>query len=58
MNTVALITFAEQLAALVATTVSQIKGILDGSATQTADAILADADATYQQIITNAKQGS
>ena len=54
-STVNLIVFAEQMAALAAQTIMQLKGLLMGSSTQTADQILADADATYAQIIANAK---
>lgn len=53
-STLALITFAEQIAALAATAVSQVREVIDGSSTQTTDEILADADATYNQIIANA----
>ena len=54
-STVNLIVFVEQMAALVAQTVSQIKNLITGSGGQTADQILADADATYQTIISQAK---
>ena len=55
MGTTALIVFAEQMAALLAKTIVDIKNVLGGSSTQTVDQILADADSTYQNIITNAK---
>jgi len=55
-NTVNLITYIESLAALVAKSVVDLKNVLSGSSTQTADQALADADATYQQIIANSKQ--
>lgn len=55
-KTVNLIVFIEQMAALLAKTVVDLKNVIAGSSTQTTDQILADADATYQQIIQNAKQ--
>lgn len=54
-NIINLITFAEQMAALAASTVAQIRNLISGSSTQTVDQILSDADTTYQQIITNAQ---
>lgn len=54
-NTVNLIVFAEQMAALLAKTIVDLKNVISGSSTQTVDQILADADATYQTIITNAQ---
>lgn len=54
-NTLNLIIYIEQLAALVAKTVVDLKNVIAGSSTQTTDQILADADATYQQIIQNAQ---
>jgi hypothetical protein len=54
-ETLALVVFAEQLAALAAQTVLQVRQVIEGSATQTTDQILSDADATYQTIIANAK---
>ena len=54
-KTLAAITFYEQLAGLVVKGFVDIKNLLSGSGGQTADQILADADATYQQIIDNAK---
>lgn len=53
--TLNLIIFAEQMAALLAKTIVDLKNVISGSSTQAVDAILADADATYQQIIANAK---
>lgn len=55
-ETIQLIVFAEQLAALLAKTVLDLRNVIQGSATQTVDQILADADATYQKIIDTAKQ--
>jgi len=55
MGTTALIVFAEQMAALLAKTIVDIKNVVSGSSTQTVDQILADADSTYQSIIANAK---
>ncbi len=49
------IIFAEQMAALAASTITQIRAVIDGSSTQTTDQILTDADSTYQSILTNAK---
>ena len=54
--TIQLIVFAEQLAALLAKTVLDLRNVIQGSATQTVDQILADADTTYQKIIDAAKQ--
>jgi hypothetical protein len=53
--TVNLIVFAEQMAALLAKTIVDLKNVISGSNTQTVDQILADADATYQGIITAAQ---
>lgn len=53
--TVQLIVFAEQMAALSAKTIVDLKGVLTGSSTKPVADILADADATYQSII-NARQ--
>lgn len=52
-NTVNLIVFAEQMAALLAKTIVDLKSVFSGSNTQTVDQILADADATYQGIISS-----
>lgn len=54
--TIALIMFAEQMAALAAKTFADVRAVITGASTQTADQILADADATYQTIIDNAKK--
>lgn len=53
--TLQLIVFAEQMAALLAKTIVDLKNVIGGSSTQSVDAILADADATYAKIIENAK---
>lgn len=50
-----LIIFAEQLAALLAKTIADIRAVISGANTKATDEILADADATYQQILANAK---
>lgn len=55
-QTLQLIVFAEQMAALAAKTIADLKNVLTGGDTRSTDDILADADATYQQIIANAKQ--
>ena len=54
-STVQLIIFAEQMAALLAKTIVDLKNVIAGANTQTVDEILADADTTYQSIITAAK---
>ena len=54
-STVNLIVFIEQMAALLAKSIVDLKGVISGASGQTADQVLLDADATYQQIITNAK---
>lgn len=54
-KTLQLIVFAEQMAALAAKTIVDLKNVLTGNDARTTDLILADADATYQQIIANAK---
>jgi len=54
-NTLNLILFAEQMAALLAKTIVDLKAVIQGSHTQSVDEILADADATYQKIIANAQ---
>lgn len=54
-STVQLIVFAEQMAALAAKTIVDLKNVLTGNDARNTDDILADADATYQQIIANAK---
>lgn len=50
-NTANLIIFAEQMAALLAKTITDIKNVISGSSQQTVDQILTDADATYAEII-------
>lgn len=54
-NTAGLIVLAEQLAALLAKTIVDIKSVFSSSNTATVDQILADADAQFDQIIANAK---
>ena len=54
-KTVNLVIFAEQMAALLAKTVADISAVIKGESQKTADDILADADATYQQIIGQAQ---
>lgn len=54
-QTLQLILFAEQMSALAAKTVSDLKNVLTGNSDKTTDDILADADSTYNQIITNAQ---
>lgn len=54
-QTVNLIVFIESMAALLAKSIVDLKNLIQGSSTKTADEILADADATYQSIIDNAK---
>jgi len=53
-NTLNLIIFAEQMAALAAKTILDLKNVLTSGADATS--ALNDADATYQQIIANAKK--
>lgn len=50
-KTLQLILFAEQMAALAAKTIADLRGVLSGSSDKTTDDILADADATYRGII-------
>lgn len=57
-NTLQLIQFIEQLAALVATSVTDLKSVLSGASTKTVDQILDDADSTYDTIIAQAKSPS
>lgn len=54
-KTLQLIEFAEAMAALAAKTIVDLKGVLTGNSDKTTDDILADADSTYNQIITNAQ---
>lgn len=56
-NTLNIITFAEEMAALVVQTITSLKSLIGGSSTQTTDEILADADTKYQSIIDKAKAG-
>lgn len=53
--TLNLIVFAEQMAALLAKTIVDLKNVISGSSAQTVDAILTDADQTYAGIIAAAK---
>lgn len=55
-NTLNLITFIESMVGLAAKSIADLKGVIGGSSTKTVDEILADADATYAQIIQNAQQ--
>lgn len=50
-----LVILAEQLAALLAKTVVDIKSVMSNSHTQTTAQILDDADRTWDQIIANSK---
>lgn len=50
-DTVQLVLFAEQMAALLAKTIMELRGIISGSNTTPVADILTDADATYQAII-------
>lgn len=50
-KTLQLILFAEQMAALAAKTIVDLKNVLSGSSQKSVDEILADADANYQSII-------
>jgi len=54
-NTLQLILFAEQMAALLAKTIVDIRAVIQGSHSQTVEQILEDADTTYQKIIDDAK---
>lgn len=53
--TIQLVIFAEQMAALLAKTIVDLKNVISGSSAKAVDDILTDADATYQGIITAAK---
>lgn len=55
-STLQLIVFAEQMAALLAKTIVDLKNVIGGSSAKDVETILSDADATYQQIIENAKK--
>ena len=54
-KTLQLIIFAEQMVGLAAKTIADLRGVIGGSSAKDTDAILADADATYRQIIANAQ---
>ena len=54
--TIQLIVFAEQMAALLAKTIVDLKNVIEGSSTKDVPTILNDADATYQKVIDAAKQ--
>lgn len=54
-KTLQLIVYLEQLAGLVAKGIVDLKNLFSGASGVTADQILDDADATYQQIIANAQ---
>lgn len=54
-KTLAYIVYLEQLAGLVAKGIVDIKNLISGSGGATADQLLDDADATYNQIIQNAQ---
>lgn len=55
-KTLQLVLFIEQMVALAAQTVVELRARIEGSATKSVDDVLADADAAYQQIIANAKK--
>jgi len=54
-ETINLIIFAEQMAALLAKTIVDLKMVIQGSHTQDVNTILDDADRSYAAIIANAK---
>lgn len=54
-NTVQLIIFAEQMAALLAKTIVDLKNVIAGSSTKDTATILADADSEWNKIIANAQ---
>ena len=54
-TTAGLIVLAEQMAALLAKTIVDIKNVLSGSNTATVNALLDDADSQWDTIIANAK---
>lgn len=56
-KTVNLIIFIEQMAALLAKSIVDLKNVIGANSTKDVDMILADADATYQSIINAAKSG-
>jgi hypothetical protein len=49
------ITFAEELAALAAKAVTDIRGVVQGSNVKDVNTLLDDADATYAQVIAKAR---
>lgn len=53
--TIQLVIFAEQMAALLAKTIVDLKNVISGSSSKAVADILTDADATYQGIIAAAK---
>jgi hypothetical protein len=53
--TISLIIFAEQMAALAAKTILQIRDLVSGNSGLSVDQILADADSNYQTVISGAK---
>lgn len=55
-DTLKLVLFAEQMAALAAKTIVELRGVIEGSNTKDIPTILDDADATYRKIIDAAKQ--
>lgn len=55
-KTLAGLVFVEELIALAAKTVADIRSVIQGSNTQTVDAILEDADAQYKLVIQNAQR--
>ena len=54
-NTVNLIVFAEEMAALLAKTIVDIRNVITNANTQATDQILADADATWNNILAKAQ---
>lgn len=54
-NTVGLILLAEQMAALLAKTIVDIKNVAAGASSQTTAQLLDDADAKFDTIIASAK---
>ena len=54
-KTLQLIIFLEQMAALVAKSIVDLKNVISSGNTQNVDQIIADADATYKAIIEAAK---
>ena len=57
-KTLQLIIFLEQMAALVAKSIVDLKNVMASGNTQNIDQIIADADATYKAIIEAAKNPS